>query len=143
MNEVLKRWKNTSLLEGIEDEATQLMTAYVMDNQIHINEHDLTMTSQFKRISIPLIRRVIPYLNCGAEARIAESARYSAILNVEYQPVTNYSLDEEARKTATLAEKLTDAVNAFVFGIQSHAETFFIHGFGLNENRIVLYYDLA
>ena len=143
MNEILERWKKTSLLEGIEDEASQILTAYVMQNQIHINEVDMTLTPEFKRISIPLIRRVVPELSCGAESRVAETARYSATLNVQYIPSTGYSLIEEARKTALLSEKVRDAVNAFVFGIQSHSETFYIHGFGLNENRIVLFYDLA
>lgn len=144
MNAILERWSKTSLLEGIEDEASRILTANVMQNQIHINEVDMTLTPEFKRISIPLIRRVVPNLSCGAESRIAETARYSATLNVQYIPSSNrYDLIEEARKVALVSEKVRDAVNAFVFGIQSHSDTFYIHGFGLNENQIVLFYDLA
>lgn len=58
------RWARTGLLEGIEDRYTRAATAVLLENQRLINEvsTDTADISQFKRISIPLVRRIYPQL---------------------------------------------------------------------------------
>lgn len=62
--ELEKKWGSTGLLEGIEDRFIKQTTAVLLENQRLINE---TATgsddiAQFKRISIPLVRRIYPQL---------------------------------------------------------------------------------
>jgi Major capsid protein Gp23 len=58
------RWKKTGLLDGIEDRTVRANTAVLLENQRLINESstDTGDVAQFKRISIPLVRRVYPQL---------------------------------------------------------------------------------
>jgi len=58
------RWAKTGLLEGIDDRYTRAATAVLLENQRLINEvsTDTADIAQFKRISIPLVRRIYPQL---------------------------------------------------------------------------------
>lgn len=58
------RWAKTGLLNGIEDRNTRAATAVLLENQRLINEvsTDTADIAQFKRISIPLVRRIYPQL---------------------------------------------------------------------------------
>lgn len=58
------RWTQTGLLEGISDKYTRSCTAVLLENQRLMNEvsTDTGDISQFKRISIPLVRRIYPQL---------------------------------------------------------------------------------
>lgn len=58
------RWKKTGLLEGIQDRYTRECTAVLLESQRLMNEHatDTSDIAQFKRISIPLVRRIYPQL---------------------------------------------------------------------------------
>ncbi len=62
--ELEARWATTGLLDGIEDSFTRSTTAVLLENQRLINETstDSGDVSQFKRISIPLVRRIYPQL---------------------------------------------------------------------------------
>lgn len=62
--ELEARWKKTGLLDGIEDRTVRNNTAVLLENQRLINEAatDSGDVAQFKRISIPLVRRVYPQL---------------------------------------------------------------------------------
>ena len=62
--ELEKRWSQTGLLNGIEDRATRNVTSVLLENQRLINETatDSSDIAQFKRISIPLVRRIYPQL---------------------------------------------------------------------------------
>lgn len=62
--ELESRWKKTGLLEGIEDRYVRSNTAVLLENQRLINESntDTGDVAQFKRISIPLVRRIYPQL---------------------------------------------------------------------------------
>ncbi|RDJ35594.1 MAG: hypothetical protein DWQ19_12315 [Crenarchaeota archaeon] len=59
-----KKWASTKLLNGIEDRFTRSTTAVLLENQRLFNETatDTSDIAQFKRISIPLIRRIYPQL---------------------------------------------------------------------------------
>lgn len=62
--ELETRWNKTGLLEGIEDRYVRSATAVLLENQRLINEvsTDTGDIAQFKRISIPLVRRIYPQL---------------------------------------------------------------------------------
>lgn len=62
--ELETRWGRTGLLEGIEDRYVRSATAVLLENQRLMNEvsTDTGDISQFKRISIPLVRRIYPQL---------------------------------------------------------------------------------
>ena len=62
--ELETRWGKTGLLEGIEDRYVRSATAVLLENQRLMNEvsTDTGDIAQFKRISIPLVRRIYPQL---------------------------------------------------------------------------------
>jgi hypothetical protein len=62
--ELESRWSQTGLLENINDKYTRSCTAVLLENQRLINESstDSGDVAQFKRISIPLVRRIYPQL---------------------------------------------------------------------------------
>ena len=62
--ELRKRWQKTKLLEGIKDSYTLDTISVLLENQRLMNEvsTDTGDIAQFKRISIPLVRRIYPQL---------------------------------------------------------------------------------
>jgi hypothetical protein len=62
--EIEAQWARTGLLEGIQDRFVRSTTAVLLENQRLINEvsTDTSDIAQFKRISIPLVRRIYPQL---------------------------------------------------------------------------------
>ena len=62
--ELESRWGKTGLLEGLEDRYVRSATAVLLENQRLMNEvsTDTGDIAQFKRISIPLVRRIYPQL---------------------------------------------------------------------------------
>lgn len=62
--ELETRWVETGLLNGIKDKYTRSCAAVLLENQRLINEisTDTGDIAQFKRISIPLVRRIYPQL---------------------------------------------------------------------------------
>ena len=62
--ELVSRWGTTGILDGITDPNTRSATAVLLENQRLINEvsTDTSDVAQFKRISIPLVRRIYPQL---------------------------------------------------------------------------------
>lgn len=64
--EIEKRWKKTGLLDGlIPDKDNKATTAVLLENQRLINEQntDTRDLAKFKRITIPLVRRLYPTLD--------------------------------------------------------------------------------
>jgi hypothetical protein len=62
--EMEKKWSSTGLLEGIDDKFVKATTSVLLENQRLFNENatDTGDIAQFKRISIPLVRRIYPQL---------------------------------------------------------------------------------
>lgn len=62
--ELESRWSSTGILDGINDRYLRSATAVLLENQRLINEvsTDSSDVAQFKRISIPLVRRIYPQL---------------------------------------------------------------------------------
>ena len=68
--ELERRWSQTGLLEGIKDKYERSCTAVLLENQRLMNEvaTDTSDIAQFKRISIPLVRRIYPQLIANKQA---------------------------------------------------------------------------
>ena len=62
--ELVKKWDSTGLLNGIADPHLRSTTSVILENQRLINELSTGTDdiAQFKRISIPLVRRIYPQL---------------------------------------------------------------------------------
>jgi len=62
--ELEKRWSETGLLEGIDSRYDRSCASVLLENQRLFNEvsTDTSDIAQFKRISIPLVRRIYPQL---------------------------------------------------------------------------------
>lgn len=62
--ELIGKWGDTGLLEGIDNKHDRACTAVLLENQFLMNElaTDTSDIAQFQRISIPLIRRIYPQL---------------------------------------------------------------------------------
>jgi hypothetical protein len=62
--ELEARWSRTGLLNDIPDSHTRKVTATMLENQRLCNEQstDTSDVAQFKRITIPLVRRIYPQL---------------------------------------------------------------------------------
>lgn len=62
--EIEKRWKETGTLDNIKKIWNKQVCAVLLESQRLINEQPTNTSdiSQFKRISIPLIRRIYPKL---------------------------------------------------------------------------------
>lgn len=62
--DIERRWDATKLLKGIDDRFVRSATAVLLENQRLMNEAmtDTGDIAQFKRISIPLVRRIYPQL---------------------------------------------------------------------------------
>jgi len=62
--ELEKRWAKTNLLEGIDNTYVRKTASVLLENQRLMNEvsTDTGDVAQFKRISIPLVRRIYPQL---------------------------------------------------------------------------------
>lgn len=58
------KWSETGLLRGLRNRAERLTTAVLLENQRLVNEAatDTSDIAQFKKISIPLVRRIFPQL---------------------------------------------------------------------------------
>ena len=63
-NELENVWTETGLLEGLNDSYLRKCTSVLLENQRLVNEvsTDTSDIAQFKRISIPLVRRIYPQL---------------------------------------------------------------------------------
>jgi len=62
--EIENRWASVGMLDGIDNRFDRSTTAVMLENQRLINEvsTDTGDVAQFKRISIPLVRRIYPQL---------------------------------------------------------------------------------
>lgn len=89
MNKILKeakqiesRWKKMGLLDGILD--TERMVATLLENQRLMNENpvDTSDLSAFKRIKIPLMRRIHPTMSWPVQSPIADVKTFPHIDSV-------------------------------------------------------------
>lgn len=114
-NMILQRWLTTGLLEAIPPER-QKYVAVALEQQRLINEscseydmHD----SQFKRISIPMVRRLMVMPELISKRRSAANANVTSLCMRPHSLAAKYSramhthdLGKEAVRTAQMVENL-------------------------------------
>ncbi len=132
---LVKRWEKTNLLKSIATEGQKQETALMLENQRLFNEmsSDNGDMAQFKRISIPLVRRIMGGLaafklasvqgmlgpnglvfffhknKLASETIAARNVKMKAVW--AYEAVkdlrSQFNLDAEAELTAVMAQELT------------------------------------
>ena len=139
MKEVVGRWERTSLLQNLDDPYIQGQIALMMENQRLMNEvlTDTDDIATFKRVSIPLVRRVYNphaflawdlvsvqtllgpagyiYRSEQAKEIYALTKKLKTLwqpelLMVDVRSRRNH-LDEEAKLTAQLALAISEEIN--------------------------------
>lgn len=159
VEELMEKWERTKLLEGIEDKDIKEKTLLFLEGQRLLNEMisdygDIDPVTRvttsnhqrFKRISIPMIRRVIPNLKCHEYVDLKPSLdltlpKFTMCENIDPPSKEDYknhmySLDVEANYTAkvciSMVKKLDDLILGFVGPIP---ETVSESDFGLIVTR--------
>ena len=96
-----KRWSEVGLLDGINDRLVRGTTAVLLENQRLINEvsTDTSDIAQFKRISIPLVRRIYPQLIAN---KIVSVQPLLGPTGLVYYLRFRYSSNKGANRGATL-----------------------------------------
>jgi hypothetical protein len=144
---LLGRWQKTKLLEGIESETKQRDTARLFQNQIELNEKN-DFPPDFKRSSIPLLRRVFPVLNAAARSREFTESSKTTTMSVRLthlQPSGGtFDLDHEAEQVARIAVELRDHIDRFIYGCPDEGSNFYVEGLSIDANRrLVLHYSVG
>lgn len=139
--EQVRRWSKTGMLEGIEGDYEKEQMALLLENQRLMNEisTDSGDMAQFKRISIPLVRRIFDPKACLVwdlaslqvmtgptgfaffnkpegevfEELAAKTKRIKSLWEVPVQDNIReqHDLDKEAEMTAVMAYSICDEIN--------------------------------
>lgn len=134
--ELETRWNKTGLLEGIDDRFVRQTTAVLLENQRLMNETatDTGDIAQFKRISIPLVRRIYPQLIAN---KIVSVQPLLGPTGLVYYLRFRYSSNKGATRGATLPGFPTDDA----LSLQQNAagdgqlDIFYSHQFIQNETQ--------
>lgn len=130
------RWAKTKLLNDIKDPFVRQTTAVLLENQRLVNEAatDTADIAQFKRISIPLVRRIYPQLIAN---KIVSVQPLLGPTGLVYYLRFRYA----SAKGATQASSLTGFPNDDAYSLQQLAsgdanlDIFFSHQFVQNETQ--------
>lgn len=146
---VLENWENTGLLAGLTDNVKENI-ANCLEAQRLFNEQE-PVNPQWRRISIPVIRRIAGAAVFGRNRFVLESTEaqpevymFNAKSGVAINTIDtngNMSLSAEAEATAVLAEDLAKELDA-AFNDQYNKNIYFR---GLNRNEtgdICMFYNL-
>jgi hypothetical protein len=133
--ELETRWAQTGLLEGIQDRYVRSATAVLLENQRLMNEAstDTGDVAQFKRISIPLVRRIYPQLIAN---KIVSVQPLLGPTGLVYYLRFRYSSNKGATRGAdNLAGFPGDDVNSLMQRADGTAnlDVFYSHQFVQNE----------
>lgn len=130
------RWKKTGLLDGIEDRVVRSNTAVLLENQRLINESstDTGDVAQFKRISIPLVRRVYPQLIAN---KIVSVQPLLGPTGLVYYLRFRYGSDKGAVRGGTKGSFPGDDVNSLqqLADGTANLDVFYSHQFVQNETH--------
>ena len=134
--ELETRWNKTGLLEGIDDRFVRQTTAVLLENQRLMNETatDTGDIAQFKRISIPLVRRIFPQLIAN---KIVSVQPLLGPTGLVYYLRFRYSSNKGATRGATLPGFPTDDALSLQQGASGDAQLdmFYSSQFIQNETQ--------
>lgn len=135
------RWSKTGLLEGVEGDWTRKATAIVLENQRLANDFmmnevatDTSDIAQFKRISIPLVRRIFPQLIAN---KIVSVQPLLGPAGLVYYLRFRYSSNKGATRGATQAGFSSDdslTLGQLASG-DANLDIFYTHQFVQNETQ--------
>ena len=159
MIDILERWEKTNLLRNVPADIKAEM-AYVLENQIqhnaHIKDESRISVPTFRRLSVPLARRVFPaleshrkytitakpYLESCLVADLGVKGTWDADAGMQYDGHGGCNLDREAAAVAQLAETLGERVDRLIEASRPF-RSFSFQCFGTTpEGSVTLYYDL-
>jgi len=141
--QILKKWEKTGLLNGFNEQKKN-NAAHCMEAQINFNEEN--NDSKFKRISVPLLNRVMRAsssfernhfdLNDGLN-----EAQNTHIFRTKFDLKDKGGLEQDAEYVANLSEELLHELDE-LFGDQYNKYITF-HGFEVTDHgNILLHYDM-
>ena len=140
IEEIVRNWEETNLLEGFED---KISIATCLQAQLKLNEQE--SEPQFKRISIPLIIRIL------SESKAAKRNYFYNYFEEEDKPAVVIfkskhrsfepkDLDEEAEYTAKLATDIKSEIDS-LFSDTMNKDIIF-HGLRcLDDGHIAMAYN--
>lgn len=129
-------WGETGLLNGIKDKDVRNTTAVLLENQRLFNEvaTDTSDIAQFKRISIPLVRRIYPHLIAN---KIVSVQPLLGPTGLVYYLRFRYASNKGATRGGTLAGFPTDdslSLQQLADGT-ANLDIFFSHQFVSQETQ--------
>lgn len=134
--ELESRWAQTGLLENINDKYTRSCTAVLLENQRLINESstDSGDVAQFKRISIPLVRRIYPQLIANKVVSVQPLLGPTGLV---YYLRFRYGSNKGSVRGATKSGFPTDDVNSLqqLASGDANLSVYYSHQFVENETQ--------
>lgn len=132
--ELEKLWSETKLLDGIDNRFDRGTTAILLENQRLMNEvaTDTSDVAQFKRISIPLVRRIYPQLIANKLVSVQPLLGPAGLV---YYLRFRYASNKGATRGGSLAGFPTDdalSLQQLASGT-ANLDIFFAHQFVQNE----------
>jgi hypothetical protein len=135
-NETIKsKWEKTRLLEGLPSETTCHLA---LESQKLHNEADVTDNATFKRLSIPLIRRIFSHLSDKINGSLNEVSHWMEVADFnppQYQGgrgTVPSNLNSEVDYTAELAQHISDVLESYL----ESGETILFNSLQLRNNKI-------
>ena len=134
--ELEARWGKIGLLEGIDDRFVRQTTAVLLENQRLMNESatDTGDIAQFKRISIPLVRRIYPQLIAN---KIVSVQPLLGPTGLVYYLRLRYSSNKGATRGAAVPGFPTDDATSMqqLASGDANLDIFYTHQFVQNETQ--------
>lgn len=134
--ELETRWGKTGLLGGIDDRFVRQTTAVLLENQRLVNETatDTNDIAQFKRISIPLVRRIYPQLIAN---KIVSVQPLLGPTGLVYYLRFRYSSNKGAMRGAAVPGFPTDDATSLqqLASGDANLDIFYTHQFVQNETQ--------
>lgn len=146
--DVIDQWKRTGMLTGLSEQ-TMDHAAYLFENQRIYNVGDDSLTPQFRRISIPLLRRLIGSLterNMKVETYLTDvfprflETNIDAEIKLPEGLAGTEIMDYEKEGVAKMSEQLADLLTNFAKA--KKAKNFYLEGLGLENGKLVVFYEL-
>lgn len=148
-DQILERWSQGAfgMLNGIQEDRKK-MVAVALEHQRLLNEvlPESGINATFKRISIPMIRRLMAWTDLVSHYRTSAHVQKTSIsMRVTLEDrfkrsVTQYSLDEEAERTSRVVDRLKAEVQHFM-NLNDKTSIVFL-GITLDHDEIIhFYYD--
>ena len=145
---IIERWLETGLLQNIPEYAVE-DCAFVLENQIAYNATDKLGSPAFKRLSIPLCRRIMDSLrlNNNVKSRLVEDNKFDQWFDtrLKFEPAQGkhvFVLDAEAQYCADFARSLVSRINEYMIATNRYEKKpFNFLGLGIKDGNVVVFHS--